>query len=204
MAFIRIKRISGKEYAYLVSNKWRKRLKRKKGERKGETKPGKGSRQKVNKYLGRVLKLDKVKEMGFFEYINIKENADYLKSSKEKIVRDLAGYELFLRGFVKKGKEGKGGKEGTGQRARKVDKMTLGRLCFDLDSRKFTDTCGKEIKAVLEMNEGFLCRHTLHRLLNFKLKHEDEREDGIGLAKAFLEAGLKVPKEIFIGYFQKL
>lgn len=40
MSFLRIKKIKGKEYAYLVSNKW----------------TSKGPRQEVKRYLGRVYK----------------------------------------------------------------------------------------------------------------------------------------------------
>ena len=187
MSFIRVKEIGkrgGKKYrySYLVENKWRKRLKGGK----------KGSRQKVSKYLGKVLIFDKVKEMGFFEFINVKDNSNYLENSKVRIVEDLARYELLLRGFEKNSQI-----------------ISRDNVRFDSKSRKFVSPtsfpdCSEEDRIVIEMNEGFLCKYTLNKLINFKAHGDDEREIGIELAKTFLEAGLNVPKEIFVGYFGKL
>ncbi len=59
MSFIRTKKIDGKEYAYLVENKWYKR------KVKGR---GKGPRQKVTKYLGRVHSFDKVNDVDFYNF----------------------------------------------------------------------------------------------------------------------------------------
>jgi hypothetical protein len=182
MAFIRIKGIGKRDgkkysYAYLVENRWRKRLKGNK----------KGSRQKVSRYLGKVLKIEKEREFGFFEFINIKDNPNYLESNKEKIVEDLVRYELFVRGFIE------------------IEQiMEKNRLRFDLRKNRFIDAEGNEENIVIEMNEGFLCSYTLSRLINFKSDNDDEREKGIALAKTFLEAGLAIPKEIFIGYYEKV
>ena len=177
MSFVRVKKINGKKYAYLVSNRWRKRLA---GGRKG-------SRQKVSKYLGKVVSFDVVLDTGFFEYVNIRDNPDYLALSKRKIVMDLVKFELIIRGFKQNGvlldKEG---------------------MKFDERVLKFVDSKGREQRVVIEMNEGFLCKHTISKLLNFKPRGEDEREIGIELAKTFLEAGLKVPEEVFVGYFEKV
>jgi len=53
------------------------------------------------------------------------------------------------------------------------------------------------------MNEGFLCSYTLARLFNFKFGIEMENE-GMEFAKAFVEAGIEVPKEVFVGIFGKV
>lgn len=181
MSFIRVKNIGRNSkkyrYAYLVENKWRKRLKGGK----------KGSRQKVSKYLGKVVKIEKEKEQGFFEFIDVKENARYLENSKIRIVKDLVRYELFIRKFESKG-----------------DVLEKGDIVFDLKQRRFIDSKGDEVRLVIEMNEGFLCKYTINRVVNFRAKGDDEREIGIELAKAFLEAGLNVPKEIFVAYFEKV
>ena len=47
----------------------------------------------------------------------------------------------------------------------------------------------------LRMNEGFLNSYTLNRLLN--LKHGDSYY----LAKCIVEAGIEIPKEVFVGVF---
>jgi hypothetical protein len=183
MSFIRIKEIGkrgGKKYryAYLVSNKWKKSISG--GKR--------GSRQKVSKYLGRVVCFEKQKDIGFFEYIlkNEKDISRYLEKTKKDIVEDLVKYELFLRGFV------------VG-----VDSITKEGVCFEMQNHKFICESGCEDKAAIEMNEGFLCNHTLTELINFRACDDDEHVVGIKLAKCFLEAGLNVPKEVFIAYFNK-
>ena len=60
---------------------------------------------------------------------------------------------------------------------------------------------GKE--AIVEMNEGFLCGFSIRHLLSVKPTGYDEREQGIKLAKALLEAGLKVEHDIFVMLFEK-
>jgi hypothetical protein len=164
------------EYAYLVENKWRKRLG--KGRR--------GSRQKVSKYLGRVLRFEKIKDAAFLGFLNIANFEEYTKKTKREIIGDLVRYELFLRGFEIK--ENLAEKEG---------------VIFDFKKLKVFDSSMDE-RIVIEMNEGFLCNYTIGKLPNFKPEDDDEHIVGIKLAKAFLEAGLNVPKEIFVDYFGKI
>ncbi|MBR9700035.1 hypothetical protein GOV09_06255 [Candidatus Woesearchaeota archaeon] len=165
-----MKKIKGKEYAYLVENTWKKRKK--------------AARQKVSKYLGKVVRFDKVKDSDFFSFVG-KKPEEY-KNTKEGMLKDLIRYELLLRGFSEEG-------------------MLLKKdtLIFDLNQKRFIDK-GKEKKLVIEMNEGFLCKHTLRKVLSFRSFEEDEREKGIKLAKILLETGLKVPQEIFISFFEKI
>ena len=61
MGFIRVKKINGKEYAYLVENKRYKRKFKSKN---------KGSRQKVSKYLGKIY------------FFNIENNIDFVDFTK--------------------------------------------------------------------------------------------------------------------------
>jgi hypothetical protein len=80
MAFIRIKKISGNPYAYLVQNKWTE----------------KGSRQGKSEYLGRVAQYEDSKEV---TYDHIHELGTYKKMCKELIL-----LELRKKGFAKEGK----------------------------------------------------------------------------------------------------
>ncbi|MBL7054170.1 hypothetical protein ISS05_00240 [Candidatus Woesearchaeota archaeon] len=171
--FIRVKNIKNKKgkiypYAYLVDNKWYKRSVKGKG---------KGSRQKVKKYLGRVYSFSKVKDVDFFEYLKIDNIDAYLdKNYKEKILKNLVEWE-FLR--------------------------------YDVDKSEFSvDFLNKKVskgnrEVSLKLNEGLLNSFTLGRLLRFRFKG-DEREDGYNLAKAFVEAGIEIPKEVFVGIFSKV
>ncbi len=171
--FIRIKNVKNKQgkiypYAYLVDNKWYKR---------GTKNKGKGSRQKVTKYLGRVYEFDVLKEEDFFSYNNIENYNEYIKkNNRRKIINDIIKWELYRHAISK-------------------DE-------FEVDYINSKITKNKK-KASIKINEGILNSFTWKRLINFKFSGK-QREDGINLAKFFVEAGLEVPKEIFIGLFSKI
>jgi len=162
MSFIRVKKIAGKDYAYLVENKWYKRKFKSKG---------KGSRQKVSKYLGKVYYFNKVNDDDFLTFKKVNDLEQYLKSNfnnKNQIFRDLVEWELFRHN---------------------IDKT---QYMIDLKNRKILK--GKK-EVSLRMNEGFLNSFTLGRLFNIK------SNDSYYLAKCFVEAGIEIPKDVFVGVF---
>src|SRR3990167_2170202 len=71
MAFIRTKRVSGKEYAYLVANSW----------------TASGPRQKVAKYLGRVIRPQKAKSEPLGAFLGLTSEKDL----KEWIMKNSFG-----------------------------------------------------------------------------------------------------------------
>jgi len=163
MAFIRLKGRIVKDtkifYAYLVKNRWSKKL---------------GSpRQNVSKYLGRVYPLDEPKELAFTDYIGIDINEYAAKSSKSKIIDDLVRWEI---------------------KRHDADKE------FTL-SKKMILKSDKDV--VLKVNEGYLCGYTIRRLHNFTTKREDPHFIGVELAERFTEAGIKIPRELFVLVFEK-
>jgi len=162
MSFIRIKRISGKDYAYLVENRW---YKRKSGNK------GRGPRQKVSKYLGRVYSFNKIYNNDFLNFNNINNLEQYIKNNeKNKIIKDLIEWELFKHGVTKK------------------------EFTIDYSNKKILKN-NKEVS--LKINEGFLNSYTLGRLFNLKAGNS------YYLAKCFVEAGIEIPKEVFVGVFGK-
>ena len=163
MGFIRLKKINGKEYAYLVENKWYKRKFKNKN---------KGSRQKVSKYLGKVYFFDKEKDVEFINFKNINDLEHYLKNNnKNQIVKDLVEWELFRNNIDKK------------------------EFIINFNDKKIKKK-NKEVS--LKLNEGFLNSYTLNRLFSLK------SDDSYYLAKCFVEAGVEVPKEVFVGMFSKV
>ncbi|RME54368.1 hypothetical protein D6777_04005 [Candidatus Woesearchaeota archaeon] len=80
MAFIRIKSIQNKHYAYLVKNIWSKRKKY--------------SKQKVVSYLGPLTTLERVKTSSI--------DLDYSQYSSKTIYKKLLAQELLDHGFEKK------------------------------------------------------------------------------------------------------
>jgi hypothetical protein len=84
VVYLRIKKIKGKEYAYLVKSKLRKS----------------GPRQKVKAYLGRVYRLSKEKGLDFWGSVNAEQESYLRLASKEKMLHDLIRFELLKHGFV--------------------------------------------------------------------------------------------------------
>ena len=144
----------------------------------------KGSRQKVAGYLGRVYRFENIYSKSFNEFYRIEDLESYVKNKgKKEVINDLIRLELVNRGFKEEG-----------------EKLVNGKLAFDMEKLAFF-VSDKKAKAVIEMNEGFLCKETISRLVNFKSELEEERE-GYDLANAFVEAGLSVPQEVFVEYYR--
>jgi hypothetical protein len=117
--------------------------------------------------------LGRVYEQELKTDLSFSKEDEYIKKNTFKnIVKDLVNYELL-----------------------KHDVMG-----FSIDFDKGLVLKGKR-KAVLLMNEGFLCSYTLKNLMTFKLEGENA---GYSLANSFVEAGIKVPQELFIRIFEKL
>jgi len=162
MAFVRVKSKSSSKgektyYAYLVENRWHKRLKQPK--------------QRVKQYLGRVYKCEK-RPTDFFEFIK-EGGIECIKGSYEDFVKGLVLWELFQHNIKDSEVDFAG--------------MTVRR---------------QKRAAVLAMNEGHLCDYTLKQLLLVR-RSDDERE-GYSLAKALVEAGIAVPKELFVMLYEKV
>jgi len=157
-----MKKINGKEYAYLVENKWYKR---------GFKGKGKGSRQAVSKYLGRVHRFDKVNDVGFFDFKIMNDAEQYLvNNTQDEVVKDLVRWELYRHN------------------------IDVEDFHVNFDNKKIMKS-GKGVS--LKINEGHLNNYTLRRLFNLK------KDDSYYLAKCFVEAGVEIPKEVFIGLFSE-
>lgn len=185
MVYIRLKKIrkKGKEYryAYLVENRWRKRV------RKGSKR---GARQKVKGYLGKVHEFSRVDDKEFMSHFSVQDIRGYFdEHGMEKIVRDLVRLELLNHGFKENG-----------------DFYANENLAVYISDRGFFIKNFKEEKdrkIVIAMNEGFLCKETFDKLINFNARG-DEREVGLELGNALLEVGLRVPKEVFVEMFERV
>ena len=171
MVFIRIKRISGKEYGYLVANSW----------------TSSGPRQKVTKYLGKVMRPEKAKSEGLAGFLGLTSEQDLQdwirKSSFKEVAAALIRLELANHNVSSK----EGGSNG------------FNGLKINVENAEFLDDKGKEI--VFAMNDGFLCSHTAKRLLEY-----DPAADysGYNLADALTATGIAVEKDIFISLFGKM
>ena len=137
---------------------------------------GKSSRQKVKGYLGKAFRFDMQRNIEFTGFWNIQDIEKYIdENKKEKIMKDLIEWEIARNGIPKE------------------------KFIIDPENKKIQSN-GKDI--VLIINRGFMCGFTLSNLLEFKT--ESEEQDVKRLARAFVEAGIKIPEELFIGLFAKL
>lgn len=162
--YIRVKKVKGYEYAYLVANKWRKN-----GDRKG-------ARQKVRKYLGRVLDYKAENGKEFFEFVKAEDSRKYLEDNDYgQILKDLIRWEF--------------------------NKRYIGEDVLVYYNRGKIQKNGKDI--CVRMNNGIFCGFTLKRLFEFDGQGA-EPEVGKRLARAFVEAGIDVPQEVFVGLFEKV
>ncbi|MBI4143616.1 hypothetical protein HY487_01885 [Candidatus Woesearchaeota archaeon] len=167
MVFLRIKKIKGNDYGYIVENEW-KASKSLKGAKQG-------SRQKVKGYLGKVLNVEQKNDVKFEEHFKIASLHEYIEGNEaRKIIKDIIDWNLHK---------------------------------FDVDNDVLIDLEGMKVQkknrdVVLMMNNGLMCGITLKSLIEFK--PEDEHRDGYRLARAFIEAGIAIPQEVFIGLFGKM
>ena len=163
--FVRVKKRKGKNYAYLVKNEWTSR----------------GTRQKVIKYLGSVVEIEKKNQANF----NVDE---LIKSNAEEFIKKTIQNELKSLGFTDN-----------------EDMMRLG----DLEYNKKTQEIKKDGKrAVIKNNEGFICEDTIKDLLKFVKEDYKTLKKGTktetktfiikNLANKFLEAGLPANENYFI------
>lgn len=153
--FLRLKKIKGKEYCYLVEN-------------------SRKSRQKVKKYLGAAVHLESQQHL--FEFHGANKNA-------EDMLRDIVIWELAKAGFFGEG-----------------EVLQKNNILFHKEKMKLRRE-GR--KVVLALNEGYFCDFTLKRILSFR-KGGDIKKDSVELARRFVDAGLNVPKEVFIEFFKAL
>lgn len=161
MSFVRVKKINNSEYAYLVENTWH---------------AGKGSRQQVKAYLGKVIKPEKTLDLLAPELKNL---------SYTDAIRQVTRWTLIQHGF----------QEGT------ANLLMQGTTLADIGEGRFLN---KKSPCAIMMNEGFLCNHTFKQALEFKTAETTEEKTGHELANVLLEAGLSIPQELFVQLFEKI
>ena len=159
MAFVRVKKIAGNRYGYLVENSW----------------TGTGTRQKVGKYLGRVLNPAKVKSETLGEFLKIDDLGKYVRSNDFRAISsDLVMLEMHNHGVKNED--------------------------FDIDFESSTVKNKKGKGFVFEFNDGFLCSYTLKRLAGY----EPEKDySGYLLADLITAAGVLPDQEFFVELYGK-
>ena len=146
-----------------------------------------GSRQKAT-YVGKILIPFVVEPLSLDEHLEADPITAFKEQRRGVIIDSLVTHALRQRGFTLKTIEG------------------IGTVWQD-ETHYYQDRCIRKIttkkEVVIEAHEGFLCAHTLQKLLYAKITGYDEREQGIKLAKLVLEAGLHIDEAIFVVLFER-
>ena len=172
--FIRIKKIKGLEYAYLVKRVW----------------TDKTARQKVVQYLGKVYMLSKTND-ALFETFCKEENKNIENADLKAIIQVLMEWTLSQQGFTKD------------PLVQKKWLLQNGKIVGDPEKLKITSG-KKEVTLKINdgyMN-SFTLKELLNIQLNKKT--EEQRQAATQLANSFVNAGIQVPQDIFIEIFQKV
>jgi hypothetical protein len=157
MVFVRVKRIYGQEYGYLVENSW----------------TGKGSRQRVGKYLGKVFRPEKAKSESFSGFLRGDGAAFVQEKEFGAIAQALVEHELAKHDV-------------------KSD--------ISVDFSAFTVKNARGKAVVVAMNDGFLCGETLRKLLEYDAGKD---YSGYVLADVLTGAGLAPEQDVFVSLYGK-
>lgn len=159
--FVRAKTVKGNQYAYLVVNEWKK----------GKV------RQKVKKYLGRVVALpDKTLSLPL-------PTIDFSRPARD-CIRDIIAFEFLRHGFI-----------------RKRETLIKNGLKISFATGVIQEE-GKDV--VLFLNDRYFHRRLLDDLQDFYQPEDPDETPGTRLAKAFSDAGIPIQKEWFVQLYKKI
>jgi hypothetical protein len=163
MAFVRIKKISGKEYGYLVTNSW----------------TGSGPRQKVAKYLGRIIRPAEAKSEPFGAFLGLKSENEV----NEWITKN--GFGEIAAALIR----------------RELANYALSAATLKVEAEKVEILDDKGRAVAYALNDGFLCSYTARKLIEYEPSAD---YSGYDLADALTAAGIAAEKEVFISVFGKM
>lgn len=144
------------------------------------------SKQKFGKYLGRIYSPEKQYNITLKDITKVQDIEDYIKTTdinqilKDVITVDLLNYNL------------------------KRNKDVFSDKDFFIDIVNLKVYNQKLVPCTIKINNGYLCDHTLKRLFNTKPSSTDEIQFGKELARAIIEAGAGIEKDLFVLLFDKI
>ncbi|MEK6867550.1 MAG: hypothetical protein AABX98_01890 [Nanoarchaeota archaeon] len=141
-------------------------------------------------YLGKVYTLSKTNTASFETFCK-EENKNLENAGLKAIIQALMEWTLWQHSFIKD------------PLIQKKWLLENGKIVGDPEKLKITS--GKK-EVTLKINDGYMNSFTLKELLNIQIKKktEEQRQAATSLAKAFVDAGIQVPQDIFIEVFQKV
>ena len=146
----------------------------------------KGPRQKVKEYLGRIAAPQRSQQKPLTDYIALPYESTLGAISRPQALKMIIRWALCDYGYA--------------EQQRLLNH--LDGSVFDLEQMRFVTKEGKKQPLVLRISDGYFCEKTARELLTFKEKGFD-RDVGVKLAKAFVLAGIAIPADFFIAYFNR-
>jgi len=172
--YLKIKKIKGIEYAYLVTQTYNKKTKKR--------------RQKNNAFLGKVLQLEKSNNIDLDTYLN-ESSITFIEHNPLRLIfKKVIELELINHGFVYDVK---------------FNQFKKSNLVITPGCCKFKDSSNQS-KFCLEINQGFLNARSLDRLCEPLPKLVDDIARANYLAKKIKSEGLDPNPELFISLYHKM
>lgn len=172
--FIRIKKIKGLEYAYLVKSVWEEKT----------------ARQKVVQYLGKVYILNKTNTTSFEAFCQ-EEKKNINNREIKIIIQALMEWTLWQHGFTKD------------PLLQKKWLLENGKIVGDPEKLKISSGKREiTIKVNDGYMNALTLKELLN--IELSKKTEEQRQAATVLANAFVSAGIQVPQDIFIEVFQRV
>ena len=144
------------------------------------------SKQKFSQYLGRVYSPQKQYSLTLKDVTKAQDIENYVKiTDVNQILNDIITVDLLNHNL-------------------KRNRNTFSDKEFYVDISNLKVYNKKLVPCVVKINNGYLCDYTLKRLFNIKPSNTDEVQFGKELARAVIEAGIGIEKELFVLVFDKL
>lgn len=172
--YLKIKKIKGIEYAYLVTQTYNKKTKKRK--------------QKNNAFIGKVLQLEDSNKTSLSDYIK-GDPTEFVENNPLRVIfKKLIELELINHGFTFDPKRNVFSKDN---------------LIITPGYCKFKDSLNQS-KFCLEINQGFLTARSLDRLCEPLPRLMDDMQRANFLAKKLKSEGLDPNPKLFISLYKKI
>lgn len=144
------------------------------------------SKQKFSRYLGRIYSPQKQYNLTLKDITKVQDMESYIKSTDlNQILNDIITVDLLNHNL-------------------KRNKNTFSDDNFYVDIASLKVYNQKLVPCVVKINNGYLCDYTLKRLFSIKPSNTNEIQFGKELARAVIEAGVGIEKELFVLVFDKI
>jgi len=144
------------------------------------------SKQRFSQYLGRIYQPKKQYNLDLMGINKIQDIQDYFDSKDyQRILRDIISVDLLNHDL-------------------KRNKNIFSDADYYIDMENLKVYNKKLNSCIIKINNGYLCDYTLRRLFSIKPSNTNEIQFGKELARAVIETGIGIEKDMFVLLFDKI